>query len=359
MRKYGKWLLVLAVLAVVPAVASADKVVSGNQRNTSASSAVSKEHNQRQAEQVKAALQEARIGGDGISIETVGGVVKLAGKVRNPRDKARAEQACKKLPGITKVVNNLMYVPRGSVRPALATLTDMAMRTLRRDTTQSERPAIQQVSAERTSAPSNQQVAEQIGGSLRQVGLAGLPIRIRFDKGIVTLNGPVESAAQGQAAAQAAGSVPGVKSVQNDLEVTQAALQTAFAPPQMIPASYGQQFAPAGFQQPPSAQMSQPSPQMSQVSAGPAAMGGAGVFSHPQLPSHAWPAYAQYPNSAAVSYPTQYSASAFPYIGPFYPYPQVPMGWREVKLEWDDGFWNLNFNKKESVWDVLFSPSGK
>ena len=25
-----------------------------------------------------------------------------------------------------------------------------------------------------------------------------------------------------------------------------------------------------------------------------------------------------------------------PYIGPFYPYPQVPLGWRKVQLEWDD-----------------------
>lgn len=26
-----------------------------------------------------------------------------------------------------------------------------------------------------------------------------------------------------------------------------------------------------------------------------------------------------------------------PYIGPFYPYPQVPLGWRQVQLDGDDG----------------------
>ena len=31
------------------------------------------------------------------------------------------------------------------------------------------------------------------------------------------------------------------------------------------------------------------------------------------------------------------------YIGPFYPYPQVPLGWRKVTLEWDDGWWFLDF----------------
>ena len=79
-------------------------------------------------------------------------------------------------------------------------------------------------------------------------------------------------------------------------------------------------------------------------------------FNNPQLPGHAWPAYAQYPNSAAVTYPTQYSASAFPYIGPFYPYPQVPMGWREVSLEWDDGYWQLNFNKEKDKWYWVLHP---
>ena len=26
-----------------------------------------------------------------------------------------------------------------------------------------------------------------------------------------------------------------------------------------------------------------------------------------------------------------------------YPYPQVPLGWRKVTLEWDDGWWPLDF----------------
>ncbi|MGI9517173.1 MAG: hypothetical protein ACR2NP_09015 [Pirellulaceae bacterium] len=28
---------------------------------------------------------------------------------------------------------------------------------------------------------------------------------------------------------------------------------------------------------------------------------------------------------------------------PFYPYPQVPLGWRKATLEWDDGWWYLDF----------------
>jgi hypothetical protein len=66
-------------------------------------------------------------------------------------------------------------------------------------------------------------------------------------------------------------------------------------------------------------------------------------FDEPVMPAYAWPSYASYPNYAALTYPTQYSPTAWPYIGPFYPYPQVPLGWRKVTLEWDDGWWFLDF----------------
>ena len=69
-------------------------------------------------------------------------------------------------------------------------------------------------------------------------------------------------------------------------------------------------------------------------------------YDHPNLPGYSWPSYASHPNYAAVSYPKQYSASAWPYIGPFYPYPQVPLGWRKVTLQWDDGWWFLDFKDK-------------
>lgn len=66
-------------------------------------------------------------------------------------------------------------------------------------------------------------------------------------------------------------------------------------------------------------------------------------YDQPHMPNSAWPSYAAYPNYAAVTYPKQYSPTAWPYIGPFYPYPQVPLGWRKVTLEWDDGWWMLDF----------------
>ena len=77
-----------------------------------------------------------------------------------------------------------------------------------------------------------------------------------------------------------------------------------------------------------------------------AGYGGGPNMGTPNLPGYAWPGYAAHPNYAAVTYPRQYSPSAWPYIGPFYPYPQVPLGWRRVSLEWDDGWWYLDFQDK-------------
>jgi osmotically-inducible protein OsmY len=73
---------------------------------------------------------------------------------------------------------------------------------------------------------------------------------------------------------------------------------------------------------------------------------GAPRYDSPNMPNYAWPGYAAYPNYAALTYPQQYSPSAWPYIGPFYPYPQVPMGWRKISLEWDDGWWFLDFTDR-------------
>ncbi len=82
--------------------------------------------------------------------------------------------------------------------------------------------------------------------------------------------------------------------------------------------------------------------------------GGAGGvrYDHPQLPGYAWPTYAAHPNYGAVTYPKQYSPTVWPYIGPFYPYPQVPLGWRKVTLEWDDGWWQLDFKDQSRPWKM-------
>ena len=76
----------------------------------------------------------------------------------------------------------------------------------------------------------------------------------------------------------------------------------------------------------------------------------------PNVPNYAWPSYASYPNYSQVAYPKAYENNAFPYVGPFYPYPEVPLGWRKVTMQWHDGYWWVDFNdgSKNGPFSPLF-----
>jgi hypothetical protein len=243
----------------------------------------------------------------------------------------------------------------------------------------------------------NQELAERVAKSLRKAQLNQYEIDIDVRSGVVTLVGKIAKPDQKAAAEKAVSSVAGVTRVINRLEVTgndaKGAVQQAAAsmprsparssqyvrqtngarppyagiepdesqqpigPPanmQGIPSQYGEppRVAFAGAAPAPLA----PVPQSGPPAAYPQSMGGNAVYNQPNLPNNSWPTYAQSPNYAGVSYPSQYSASAFPYIGPFYPYPQVPLGWRKASLEWDDGYWNLNFKSRTDRWWWFMNP---
>ncbi len=377
MRKYGKWLLVLGVLAASPVAASADGFLGGRIR-TPFSGAAQKEQNQAHADQVIAALKGAEIPGSGVRVEVQNGVAILDGKVSQASDRVLAQRLAQSVPGIKSVENNLRFMPEasGQEQPAAgenhAELFDSRVTQAGLSESRNSGSGIRQVSgqthAARTpvtanpantassgQASENLAMAEQIKETLERVGLVGYDIEIRYQAGTATLIGDVATMQQRQAAGSSVSQVPGVKNVNNQLRVGGPFSQTAFNPQsapmavgQQQPQQYAPQMMPAGYTQPGMAM--DPSMMPSPMGYAPTS------FNNPQLPGHAWPAYAQYPNSAAVTYPTQYSASAFPYIGPFYPYPQVPMGWREVSLEWDDGYWQLNFNKEKDKWYWILHP---
>jgi hypothetical protein len=248
-----------------------------------------------------------------------------------------------------------------------------------------------------------QEIAKQIGQNLKTSGaLSGYNIGVKVDGSTATLNGTVISAKQMDDALRIAEQTPGIDKVRNNLRVQAPASnaglrqptglfnnsgiqQTANTTPsmpapqqqQMAMAQYPQQYAAAPQQYAaaprPLAMNNSPKPitgahlASRQVVADPGVpvqgmpvqgVGGAPMPTHipspnmspapmaydsPNMPNYSWPSYAAHPNYAAVNYPRQYSASAWPYIGPFYPYPQVPMGWRKVTMEWDDGWWMLDF----------------
>ncbi|HBJ36272.1 MAG TPA: hypothetical protein DDZ51_16280 [Planctomycetaceae bacterium] len=223
-------------------------------------------------------------------------------------------------------------------------------------------------------------VVSTLGNAQRQGQLKGFGVDVNTRDGKVFLNGRASSQDQRRLITELVRSTPGVYDVSEDIIVmggvaqpiaTQElellpqpladtyvgnpAPQQRQGTPAQMASSRGQsvpaQTAPYQMGQP--VHMQQASMAMNggygpmPVPMGPAPGVGSGPrYEQPYLPNYAWPGYAAYPNYAAVSYPQQYSPSAFPYIGPFYPYPQVPLGWRKVSLEWDDGWWFLDFTDK-------------
>ncbi len=237
-------------------------------------------------------------------------------------------------------------------------------------------------------------VAQQIATVLRDSGkMQGYSIGVKFKDGTTWLAGRVTSKEQAATALEIVGNIEGVDQIVNNLTIGPAAAAppasrrkstiateppaVQFAgsqdPQKQVQLANAEQPAPrnkiaktqpvaqrqmqksAGYKQLPPAQLAQNVPAQPMPGYGrpiPAYQPGMGgsvaraTYDQAHMPNYAWPSYAAYPNYAALSYPKQYSASAWPFIGPFYPYPQVPLGWRRVSLEWDDGWWFLDFDDR-------------
>jgi hypothetical protein len=194
----------------------------------------------------------------------------------------------------------------------------------------------------------NQTTANAVAASLRSSrALAGYRIEIEAQSGVITLTGSVATQAQKAEAIARAQQVAGVATVADRLQVA--------GDNRVRPAQY--QLALGRRRRQGDDSLYDGAPMMTDGAAiandGPvpeglaAGMPGAGgsAAAATGLPNYAWPSYAPYPNFSAVGYPTAYPWQAWPNIGPFYPYPEVPLDWRAVTLRWDDGIWWLDFKK--------------
>lgn len=181
----------------------------------------------------------------------------------------------------------------------------------------------------------NQTLADAVAQKLTNgVAAQGADVSIVALDGVVTVTGTCKDAAQKAAVLKDIRTTAGVKLVKDGLAVgpIQQVQSTSVPPigPIAAPLAYGQ--PPAAGGPPAGAGMVEPIP------LGAAGMGAMDVNA-PPLPPYAWPTYAPHGNVSRVGYPTAYPYNAFPFIGPYYPFPKVPMGWRTVQLKWEDGFW--------------------
>ena len=377
-----KWVLSLGLLATAPGIVLAgpfDGMLKSNARPTAArptAKASASRTNDDIAHDVVDAMKAAGLKGKGIDIVVEDGVATLTGQISSSEQLAKATQVASRVPGIDSVKNRLTTAK--SAAPARTASRQQPIQQVQYE----EQP---QPAAE--AGPSNQEIAQGVADELAAAGLNGYDIEIRFKNGTCTLGGDVSHPAEAQRAHQAAQSVAGVQQVVNSLTVGgQSAAPAQYArqpgyprglavgegqlPPGLPPQAMGQnaqQIQQMRMQMMQQAQMQQGGPGMDGSSMGAPGMGGhpqggvnaAGhhmMYNQPNVPEYAWPTYAQYDNYAAVTYPGQYDASAFPYIGPFYPYPQVPLNWRQSTLEWKDGTWNLRFSTKTDKWWWFANP---
>lgn len=339
--------------------------------------------------QYRDSMARGELKGFGIQVQVDQGVVSLLGTVADPDQLEYAIEVARHTQGVKKVVNALQITPTANpvaitpdAEPRAATPAADAVECADNHeailashdgSDEGVQHAFRQGSNARPSNGDAERIAKEVVAGLQQQKqeglLANFGIDVQVDRRVVWLSGYVKDAEQHARALDVARYVPGVEMVVNDLKIQsqEATLRPVAVTPQVLPLQTGPGQAMPNYQLVPIQYM--PVQTMQATNQTPMAFaparpvnhtmmqpgqpvpmtGNAGVgiaparFDQPQMPGYAWPSYAPHPNYGAVTYPKQYSPSAWPYIGPFYPYPQVPLGWRRVTLEWDDGWWNLKF----------------
>lgn len=195
------------------------------------------------------------------------------------------------------------------------------------------------------SPTANQATANAVASALKTSRtLSAYRIEIETRDGVVTLVGSVPNATQKREVIALVNRVKGVTGVVDQIRVVDGRVRPVQY--QMAMGHHGRGGMSESAPVSDGSIVSQPTmaaPDGSPVPEGPAGMGApAGGTAQP---NYAWPSYAPPGNFSAVGYPTAYPWQAWPNIGPFYPYPEVPQDWRAVTLRWDDGIWWLDFKK--------------
>ncbi|HJZ92650.1 MAG TPA: BON domain-containing protein [Gemmataceae bacterium] len=268
----------------------------------------------------------------------------------------------------------------------------------------------QQMPVPSASKKENQDLADAVATKLKKSGAVGKgsKVDISVRDGVVDLSGTVTSHKQHEEILRTLTSVKGIKRIESAIQVVgEGPAPTAAAPEMMItPAAM---TSPAPMMAPPvppapammpvkpaAMEMPAPTPELkshfsplqrtagqaeggpimppsSPISALPPLGAAPGMAmtdpvplngmpamapidpAGPRMPPYAWPTYAPYNNYSRVAYPAAYPYNAFPYIGPFYPFPKVPLGWRKVVLEWEDGHWYIGqLSSPYDYWRVKF-----
>jgi hypothetical protein len=236
------------------------------------------------------------------------------------------------------------------------------------------------VATARVTPAANQQVADAIAQRLRDTAhLKHFDVDIACQNGVVELKGSVNDHAQRAEVLRIVRGVTGVVGIRDSMTVEESVQQTQAvqapgqAPGGAAPVQGTPIPAPMGAVAPIPAPMGAPGAMPMDIPSGSLPSGvvsggvmpmeptpimqgpAAGVYggAQPKMPPYAWPTYAPYNNYSRVAHPMLYPYNAWPYIGPFHPFPKVPPGWRKVQLEWQDGYWWYSTRGTSHDWWML------
>ena len=211
-----------------------------------------------------------------------------------------------------------------------------------------------------SAANPNQTLADNVAYRLRASGVAsGADVSIVAQEGTVTLSGTAKDAAQKARIVAGVKAVSGVVVIRDNLRAVSAGVVQVQEPPIGLAPLAPTPLGPTGAPLPMGVQPLPPGAAPFNPIVEPAPLGVPGHaapdIQAPNLPPYAWPTYAPYNNLSRVAYPEAYPYNAFPFIGPYYPFPKVPLGWRKVTLEWEDGHWYIGRNSApHDYWRVKF-----
>jgi hypothetical protein len=332
MRRYVFRLAMLSLALLGPSMARANELAAGDQ-----------EIAQQIVQKLQAEKKAGGLKGFSIDLSVEEGTVWLSGRVANDDQQAKALDIARRIPGVKQVVNDLeVATPTTSPRNVFANMTNAVQRAMNRQITREDN--LQQTGGEETGA-----IGSGVQHAFTQPVVQAAP-PVAATPGYYGTPAPQAYAQPQQYYAQATPVYAGSRSQ----------VPLAFAPAQQAAYNVGPGVGSgAGGGIDAGAGIGPGIAADGYSSGGPVPMHlpGSGIgmaparYDHPHMPGYAWPSYAAYPNYAAVTYPKQYSPTAWPYIGPFYPYPQVPLGWRKVTLEWDDGWWMLDFKDRRTMYN--------
>lgn len=324
MQRITRRLAIVAILALVPAIAAAA--------------------DQEAAQRIAAALRSSGQFVDySIGVKFENGSAWLLGRVANDQQRQLAISLVEQMDGVTKVIDKLEV---RSTRTASGSKADSGVRFAA-----AQSPSGASTASAPGAGPITAQSYNDPGDPLKGQNTRFAPSVSRRFAPEPNYNMAASQQAALRVNPAAAGNMQQVMQTQfvDESQAQGNPMSYGYMQPGAFrlagPAPVNTQAMPAGFNH---ARTAGPvyGPAMAGGCVGGPCVGGncaVGPYEQPQMPCYAWPSYAAYPNYAAVSYPRQYSPTAWPYIGPFYPYPQVPLGWRKVALEWDDGWWWLDF----------------